>query len=41
MIYLIGASVSEPHISELNCDFSFIYIHYYYLAYIVPHILDA
>jgi len=36
---LIGAIVSEPHTSELNCDF--IYIYYYYLAYVVPYILDA
>ena len=34
---VIGASVSESHTSELNCDFSYIY----YLAYIVPYILDA
>jgi len=32
-IVLIGASVSEPHTSEVNCQ--------YYLAYIVPYILDT
>ena len=34
---IIGASVSEPHTSELNCDFSYIY----YLAYVVPYILGV
>ena len=36
---LIGASVSEPHTSELNRDFS--YIITYFLAYVVPYILNA
>ena len=36
-IYVVGARVSEPHTSELNCDFSY----YYYLAYVVPYIVDA
>jgi len=30
---LVGASVSEPHTSELNCDFLYMY---YYLSYVVP-----
>ena len=34
---IIGMSVSELHTSELNCNFSYIY----YLAYIIPYILDT
>lgn len=28
--YIFGASVSEPHSSEFNCNFSYMYIHYCY-----------
>ena len=34
---LIGASVSEPHTTVFNCDFSW----YYILSYVVPYILDS
>ena len=34
---IIGATMSEPHTSLFYCDFSYIY----FLAYIVPYILDA
>ena len=41
--YIFGASVSEPHTSEFNCNFSYMYIllllllHYYFLSYVVPY----
>ena len=38
---MIGASVSEPHSSESNWDFSYIIIYIYFLAYIVPYLLNA
>ena len=38
---LIGASVSEPHTSESNWDFSYIIIIIFFLAYVVPYILNA
>ena len=37
-VYVCGVSVSEPHTSLFNCEFSCIY---YYLAYVVPYILEA
>ena len=37
MWIIIGASVSEPHTSESNWDFSYIF----FLAYVVPYILNA
>jgi len=33
VMYVIGASLSEPHIAELAVNFPFIYI---YLSYVVP-----
>ena len=41
--WFIGASVSEPHTSELNRDFSLniIIINYYFLSYVVLYISDA
>ena len=35
---LIGASVSEPHTSESNWDFSYMY---YFLTTVVPYILNT
>ena len=48
---LIGASVCEPNTSELNCNFTYIYIYIYiytdvyinvyYLSYVVSYVVDA
>ena len=41
--YIIGASVSEPHIDEFNVNFLYFYIYFYisiyiyiYISYVVP-----
>ena len=39
-LQMIGASVSEPHTSESNWDFSYI-IFWRRLAYVIPYILNA
>ena len=35
---MIGASVSKPHTSESNSDFSYVII---FLMYVVPYILNT
>ena len=36
--FIIGVSMSEPHTSLFNCDFSYTSI--YYLSYVVPYVLE-
>jgi len=35
ILFLVGASLSEPHIDEFAVNFLYIYI-YIYLSYVVP-----
>ena len=37
---IIGASVSGPHMSELNGRVSLIYMYVYYALYIVPYVFE-